>query len=71
MKTIKNFNETTPPRLPDEYQEVEYIESWSDWHTENVQFSLPYDWWDSYDMEIDFSNVWSAEWVILNITQSL
>ena len=57
------------PRLPAAYQEVEYIESWSDW--QYIQFTLPYfGGWD-YSIEIDVSNVWFAEWTLLTMNQSL
>ena len=57
-------------RLPSAYQEVEYIESWADWQTQNVLLNIPYDWWVAYDIEIDFSNVWDAEWNLFTMTQS-
>lgn len=60
------------PRLPVEYQEVEYIESWNWWNTQNIQFYLPYfdsDW--HYSLEIDVWNIWNAEWTLFTILQTI
>lgn len=59
------------PGLPTEYQKVEYIESWADWNSQHIDFTLPYyaDW--GYSLEIDIWNVWSSEWTMLMIKQWL
>lgn len=53
------------------YQEVEYIESWSDWNEQFIRMMFPYDNWAIYTYEIDVSNVWSATWKLFTYMQSV
>lgn len=59
-------------RLPSAYQEVEYIESWANWGTQFIQFTMPYydsEWY--YSFEVDAWNVWDAEWMLITFRQSV
>jgi hypothetical protein len=56
---------------PTWYQEVEYIESWSDWNEQFIRMMFTYDNWAIYTYEIDVSNVWSATWKLFSYMQSV
>lgn len=52
------------------YQEVEYIESWSDWNAQYISMEFLRDNGAVYTYEIDVSNVWSATWQLFSYRQA-